>query len=54
MDKFKLVSEYRPSGDQPEAITGLVNGVNWGLLQDPNGIAAFEIPGGELKNEFKR
>ena len=29
MDKFKLVSEYRPSGDQPEAITSLVNGVNW-------------------------
>ena len=33
MDKFKLVSEYRPSGDQPEAITGLVNGVNWGLRE---------------------
>ena len=33
MDKFKLVSEYRPSGDQPEAIAGLVNGVNWGLRE---------------------
>ena len=33
MDKFKLVSEYRPSGDQPEAIEGLVNGVNWGLRE---------------------
>ena len=33
MDKFKLVSQYRPSGDQPEAITGLVNGVNWGLRE---------------------
>jgi len=33
MDKFKLVSDYRPSGDQPEAIAGLVNGVNWGLRE---------------------
>ena len=33
MDKFKLVSDYRPSGDQPEAIEGLVNGVNWGLRE---------------------
>ena len=33
MDKFRLVSDYRPSGDQPEAITGLVNGVNWGLRE---------------------
>ena len=30
---FKLVSEYRPSGDQPQAIEGLVNGVNWGLRE---------------------
>ena len=33
MDQFKLVSEYRPSGDQPQAIAGLVNGVNWGLRE---------------------
>ena len=33
MDKFKLVSDYRPSGDQPQAIEGLVNGVNWGLRE---------------------
>ena len=33
MDKFKLVSDYKPSGDQPEAIEGLVNGVNWGLRE---------------------
>jgi excinuclease ABC subunit B len=33
MDRFKLVSEYRPSGDQPEAIEALVNGVNWGLRE---------------------
>ncbi len=33
MDKFQLVSDFRPSGDQPEAITGLVNGVNWGLRE---------------------
>ena len=33
MDRFKLVSEYKPSGDQPEAIEALANGVNW----DPAG-----------------
>ena len=26
MDKFVLHSEYKPTGDQPQAITGLVNG----------------------------
>ncbi|MBE6974478.1 MAG: excinuclease ABC subunit UvrB [Ruminococcaceae bacterium] len=33
MDKFQLVSDFKPSGDQPAAITGLVNGVNWGLRE---------------------
>ncbi len=33
MDKFQLISEYKPSGDQPEAIEALVNGVNWGLRE---------------------
>ena len=33
MDQFKLVSEFKPSGDQPQAIAGLVNGVNWGLRE---------------------
>lgn len=33
MDRFKLVSQYRPSGDQPQAIEKLVNGVNWGLRE---------------------
>ncbi len=33
MDHFELVSEFKPSGDQPEAIEGLVNGVNWGLRE---------------------
>ena len=31
MKHFELGSEYKPSGDQPEAIEALVNGVNWGL-----------------------
>ncbi len=31
MDHFELVSEFKPSGDQPEAIEALVNGVNLGL-----------------------
>ena len=30
MDKFKLVSEYQPTGDQPQAITELVNGFQQG------------------------
>ncbi len=28
-----LKSDYKPSGDQPQAIEGLVNGVNWGLRE---------------------
>ena len=30
MDRFKLVSEYKPTGDQPEAIAALVEGVKRG------------------------
>ena len=33
MDKFVLKSEFKPSGDQPEAIEALVNGINWGLRE---------------------
>ena len=33
MDKFVLKSEFKPSGDQPAAIEGLVNGINWGLRE---------------------
>ena len=33
MDHFELISEYKPSGDQPEAIEALTNGVNWGLRE---------------------
>lgn len=28
---FKLTSQYKPTGDQPEAIAELVRGVNDGL-----------------------
>ena len=31
MDKFKLRSKYKPTGDQPEAISALVNGLNLGF-----------------------
>ncbi len=31
MDRFKLVSQYRPTGDQPEAIDALVTGIENGL-----------------------
>ena len=30
MDKFELVSKYKPTGDQPEAIDALVDGINTG------------------------
>ena len=33
MDKFQLVSEYRPSGDQPAAIEALCNGIELGLRE---------------------
>ena len=33
MDKFELVSTYKPSGDQPEAITKLVDGLNKGYKE---------------------
>ena len=31
MEKFELVSSYKPTGDQPEAIDALVQGVQNGL-----------------------
>ena len=31
MPKFQVVSEYTPSGDQPEAIEALARGVELGL-----------------------
>ena len=33
MDKFRLVSDYTPSGDQPEAIARLVDGVKNGMKE---------------------
>lgn len=30
MDTFKLVSDYKPTGDQPNAINELANGVKAG------------------------
>ncbi len=33
MDKFKLVSKFQPTGDQPEAIDALVDGVNKGYRE---------------------
>lgn len=33
MDKFKLVSEYTLSGDQPEAVDKLVEGINSGMKE---------------------
>ena len=33
MDKFKLVSEYTPSGDQPRAVDSLVEGLDKGIKE---------------------
>ena len=33
MDKFILHSKYKPTGDQPQAIEKLVNGLNSGLKE---------------------
>jgi len=33
MDRFELVADYRPAGDQPEAITALVEGLRDGLAR---------------------
>ena len=33
MDKFQLVSPYAPTGDQPEAIAALVDGLNQGMKE---------------------
>ena len=33
MDRFKLVSDYKLSGDQPEAVAKLVHGVDLGLRE---------------------
>jgi excinuclease ABC subunit B len=33
MDKFILHSDYKPTGDQPQAIEALVNGLNKGCLE---------------------
>ena len=30
MSKFEIVSKFKPSGDQPDAINSLVNGINSG------------------------
>ena len=33
MDHFELVSDYKPAGDQPEAIDKLVDGINRGMKE---------------------
>ena len=33
MPKFEVVSEYQPSGDQPEAIAALAEGIENGLKE---------------------
>ena len=33
MEQFKLVSQYQPTGDQPEAIDALVAGLEHGIAE---------------------
>ena len=33
MERFELVSDFSPAGDQPEAIDGLVQGIENGLSE---------------------
>ena len=33
MDHFELVSEYKPTGDQPQSIDRLVDGLNRGMRE---------------------
>ena len=33
MDKFELVSDYKPTGDQPKAIRQLVDGLRSGMRE---------------------
>ncbi len=33
MDKFQLVSDYKLSGDQPEAVDALVKGIESGMRE---------------------
>ena len=33
MDKFELISDYKPTGDQPEAIENLAQGIEAGLRE---------------------
>ena len=35
MPKFQVVSDYTPSGDQPQAIASLAQGVELGLNEHP-------------------
>ncbi len=45
MDKFKLVSDYKPTGDQPEAIDKLVSGLEKGLKEQVLlGVRARPLP----------
>ena len=36
MPKFQVVSDYTPSGDQPEAIASLAQGWSWGWTSRPS------------------
>ncbi|MDX1596117.1 MAG: hypothetical protein R3327_04180, partial [Nitrosopumilaceae archaeon] len=38
LQRFELVSEYGPTGDQPEAIDSLVKGVKKGKIQTLLGV----------------
>ena len=43
MPKFQVVSEYQPSGDQPQAIAALAEGIENGLKEQVL-LCAWKIP----------
>jgi len=47
---FKLVSDYKPTGDQPKAIEYLSNGILGGkyIEIEPGGSEDYITPGGEF------
>ena len=45
MPPFQLVSEFQPTGDQPKAISGLIEGLDKGFIGGP-GAFGFGGPHG--------
>ena len=49
MPRFEVISEYKPSGDQPEAIAALAQGVELGLEEQTLLGKAYRLKNGILE-----